>query len=89
MSWIIFLLGAVVSFVLALLSPWMWLSAVAALAALVLLFGAAFALLAQRVGGGARSELDALGPEDLRRLRARMEQTAAVQQPRSPSGEAL
>lgn len=89
MSWIIYLLGAVGSFVLALLSPWMWLSAVAALAALLLLFGAAFALLAQRVGGNARSELDALGPEDLRRLRARMEQSATMTQPRPPGGEAL
>lgn len=89
MAWIIFLLGAVISFVVALLAPWMWLSAVAALFALLLLFGSAFALLARRVGGSARSELDALGPEDLRRLRERMERTAAVAPTRSPNGESL
>lgn len=79
MSWVVYLLGALVSFVLALLSPWMWLSALAALAALLLLFVSAFSLLASRVGGTARSELDALGPEELRRLRDRIERPATAE----------
>ena len=85
MSWVIFLVGALASFVLALLAPWMWLSALAALAALALLFIAAFALLASRVGGSARSELDALGPEDLRRLRERMDRATASEPSTPPS----
>jgi len=84
MSWVIFLLLALASFVLALLSPWMWLSALSALAALALLFVGAFALLANRVGGAARSELDALGPEELRRLRERIDRTAAGERATPP-----
>lgn len=79
MSWVIYLLGALASFVLALLSPWMWLSALAVLAALLLLFASAFSLLASRVGGTARSELDALGPEELRRLRDRLGRPASTE----------
>ncbi|PKM08873.1 MAG: hypothetical protein CVV14_02110 [Gammaproteobacteria bacterium HGW-Gammaproteobacteria-4] len=62
MSWLVFALLSIASFVLALFAPWTWLAALAALAALLLLFAAAFALLAERVGSAARPESVALYP---------------------------
>lgn len=62
MSWLVFFLLSLASFVLALFAPWTWLAALAALAALLLLFAAAFALLAERVGSAARPDSVALSP---------------------------
>lgn len=63
MSWLVFVLLSIASFVLALFAPWTWLAALAALTALLLLFAAAFALLAERVGSAARPDSVALSPE--------------------------
>lgn len=62
MSWLLFVLLSLASFGLALFAPWTWLAALAALAALLLLFAAAFALLAERVGAVSRPEPLAMPP---------------------------
>lgn len=62
MSWLLFVLLSLASFVLALFAPWTWLAGLSALAALLLLFAAAFALLAERVGTASRPEPLAVPP---------------------------
>ncbi|PIQ38166.1 MAG: hypothetical protein COW59_03255 [Lysobacterales bacterium CG17_big_fil_post_rev_8_21_14_2_50_64_11] len=62
MSWLLFALLSLASFVLAVLAPWTWLAALSSLAALLLLFATAFALLAERVGAVSRPESLAVLP---------------------------
>lgn len=78
MSWLVFALLSVASFVLALLAPWTWLAALAALAALLLLLTAAFALLAERVGSAARPEAVALAASVVAPIEAKAQDPAVA-----------
>lgn len=62
MSWLVYVVLSLASFALALFAPWTWLAGLSALAALVLLFAAAFSLLAERLGATSRPESVALYP---------------------------
>lgn len=62
MSWLVYVVLSLASFALALFAPWTWLAGLAALAALLLLFAAAFSLLAERLGATSRPESVALYP---------------------------
>lgn len=84
MSWLVFVLLSIASFVLALFAPWTWLAALAALAALLLLFAAAFALLAERVGSAARPDSVALYPAAHAQTRDRAQDLAAQEEKSQP-----
>jgi hypothetical protein len=84
MSWLVFVLLSIASFVLALFAPWTWLAALAALAALLLLFAAAFALLAERVGSAARADSVALYPAAHAQARDRAQDSAAQEENSQP-----
>lgn len=62
MSWLVYVVLSLASFALALFAPWTWLAGLSALAALLLLFAAAFSLLAERLGATSRPESVALYP---------------------------
>src|SRR3546814_11482417 len=62
MSWLFYVVLSLASFALALFAPLTWLAGLSALAALILLFAAAFSLLAERLGATSRAESVALYP---------------------------
>ena len=83
MSWV-FLLLAIVAFVVAFKTTSIALAALCLLAALGLLFAWVLGLLAQRVGNRSRDEGAMLDPVELRRLREQAEARRAGPPPATP-----
>jgi hypothetical protein len=83
MFWV-YLLLAIVAFVIAFKTASVALAALCLLAALGLLLAWVLGLLAQRVGNRSRDEAAMLDPQELRRLREQAEARRAAEAPTEP-----